>query len=52
VKESRHYDGRGSCWRKPSSAILSYGDPAGYLPPRRAIFEYIAVARGIKKDIE
>jgi GntR family transcriptional regulator/MocR family aminotransferase len=39
-------------WRNPSRHVLTYGDPAGYLPLRRAIFDYMAVARGIKGSAE
>jgi GntR family transcriptional regulator / MocR family aminotransferase len=39
-------------WKKHSSPILSYGDPAGYLPLRRAILEYMTLARGIRGEPE
>jgi GntR family transcriptional regulator/MocR family aminotransferase len=39
-------------WRTPSREVLSYGDPAGYLPLRRAIFEYATVARGVRGSPE
>jgi GntR family transcriptional regulator/MocR family aminotransferase len=36
------------CWRRRSAEMLNYGDPCGYLPLRRAIADYMALARGIR----
>jgi GntR family transcriptional regulator/MocR family aminotransferase len=35
-------------WRQPPSELLSYGDPAGYLPLREAIAAYLRAARGVQ----
>ena len=35
-------------WKNPSPRVLTYGDAAGYLPLRRAILDYMTLARGIK----
>jgi GntR family transcriptional regulator/MocR family aminotransferase len=35
-------------WRTPGEGLLRYGDPAGYLPLRRAIAEHLAVARAVR----
>ena len=40
-------------WRhgkRQSSALMAYGDPAGYVPLREAIAEYLGVARGVRCD--
>lgn len=34
-------------WRRQDSHLLGLGDPAGYLPLRRAIAEYLASARAV-----
>ena len=34
-------------WRHPDAALLTAGDPAGYLPLRRAIANYLATARAV-----
>jgi len=39
-------------WRSPSRSVLTYGDPAGYLPLRRAILNYMTVARGVRGSPE
>jgi GntR family transcriptional regulator / MocR family aminotransferase len=36
------------CWRSRSPELLNYGDPAGYMPLRRAIIEYMGIARGVR----
>ena len=36
------------CWRRRAIELLNYGDPAGYLPLRRAIVDYMTIARGIR----
>jgi GntR family transcriptional regulator/MocR family aminotransferase len=35
-------------WRQPPPELLSYGDPAGYPPLRKAIAEYLRAARGVR----
>jgi GntR family transcriptional regulator/MocR family aminotransferase len=35
-------------WRQPPPELLSYGDPAGYLPLREAIAAYLRAARGVQ----
>jgi GntR family transcriptional regulator/MocR family aminotransferase len=35
-------------WRQPPPELLSYGDPAGYPPLRKAIAEYLGAARGVR----
>ncbi len=40
-------------WRhgkRQSSALMAYGDPAGHVPLREAIAEYLGVARGVRCD--
>ncbi len=39
-------------WKKPATDTLTYGDPAGYVPLRRAIIEYMSLARGIRAEPE
>jgi GntR family transcriptional regulator/MocR family aminotransferase len=39
-------------WKKPTHDTLTYGDPAGYLPLRRAIVDYMSLARGIRAEPE
>jgi GntR family transcriptional regulator/MocR family aminotransferase len=39
-------------WRHPDAALLSAGDPAGYLPLRRAIADYLATARAVDCSAE
>lgn len=36
------------CWRRRSGDLLNYGDPAGFMPLRRAIADYMGLARGIR----
>lgn len=38
--------------RHAPSAVLTYGDPAGYRPLRRAIAEYLRAARGVNCSAE
>jgi GntR family transcriptional regulator/MocR family aminotransferase len=35
-------------WRQPPPELLSYGDPAGYLPLRTALAEYLIGSRGVR----
>ena len=38
-------------WRhgkRQSSELMAYGDPAGYVPLREAIAEYLRTARGVR----
>jgi GntR family transcriptional regulator / MocR family aminotransferase len=42
----------GSVWRRPSGALLGYGDPAGYWPLRREISAHLATARAVRCDPE
>jgi len=37
-------------WRLARPGDLDYGDPAGFMPLRRAIAEHIAVSRGVRCD--
>lgn len=37
-------------WRQPPRELLSYGDPAGYLPLREAIAGYLRSARAVRCD--
>lgn len=37
-------------WRQPPRTLLSYGDPAGYLPLRQAIAGYLQAARAVRCD--
>lgn len=39
-------------WRRQHSELLSYGDSGGYMPLRRAIASYLAVARAVRCDPE
>ena len=39
-------------WRQMSPELLSYHDPAGYLPLREAIVSYLATARGVRCNAE
>ncbi len=39
-------------WKTRENALLSYGDPAGYLPLRRAILDYMRIARGVRGEPE
>ncbi|HTK29755.1 MAG TPA: PLP-dependent aminotransferase family protein [Vicinamibacterales bacterium] len=39
-------------WRRRPFELLNYGDPAGYLPLRRAVIDYMSVARGIRAAAE
>jgi len=39
-------------WRHPDPALLSAGDPAGYLPLRRAIAGYLGTARAVDCSAE
>ncbi|PWT97596.1 MAG: PLP-dependent aminotransferase family protein, partial [Terriglobia bacterium] len=38
--------------RRAPAALLTYGDPAGYLPLRRAIAEYVRAARGVRAEAD
>jgi GntR family transcriptional regulator/MocR family aminotransferase len=42
----------GSVWRRPSGALLGYGDPAGYWPLRREISAHLATARAVRCEPE
>lgn len=35
-------------WRQPPTELLTYGDPAGYMPLRIAITDYLRAARGVR----
>lgn len=37
-------------WRRPPPALFVHGDPAGYLPLRRAIADHLAAMRGVRCD--
>jgi len=37
--------------RRLGREMLGYGDPAGYLPLRRVIAEYVGVSRGVSADV-
>lgn len=39
-------------WRKEGAGLLTYGDPAGYYPLRRAVAEYVQRARGVRCEAE
>jgi GntR family transcriptional regulator/MocR family aminotransferase len=39
-------------WRRPPSHLLRHGDPAGYLPLRAAIAQYLRAVRGLKVEAE
>lgn len=39
-------------WRRPPPALFAPGDPAGYLPLRRAIADHLAAMRGVRCDPE
>lgn len=39
-------------WRQRSEGLLTYGDPAGYLPLRQAIASYIRAARAVRCEKE
>jgi GntR family transcriptional regulator / MocR family aminotransferase len=36
------------CWRRPSYAMATYSDPAGYQPLREAIAHYLRLWRGVR----
>ncbi|MDQ3316832.1 MAG: PLP-dependent aminotransferase family protein [Actinomycetota bacterium] len=38
----------GQVWRRPSAALLGYGDPAGYGPLRREISDHLGPARAVR----
>lgn len=35
-------------WRRPANSLLSYGEPQGHAPLRRAIASYLGVARAVR----
>lgn len=35
-------------WRRPPRDLLAHAEPAGYLPLRRAIVDYLTTARGVR----
>jgi GntR family transcriptional regulator/MocR family aminotransferase len=37
----------GRIWRRPPAELTGYGDPAGYLPLRRVIAQYLQAVRGL-----
>jgi GntR family transcriptional regulator / MocR family aminotransferase len=39
-------------WRRPSTALLTYGDARGYAPLRQAVAEYLGAARGVRCSAE
>lgn len=39
-------------WRRNPSDLLGFGEPAGYLPLRRAIAAYVTVARAVRCEAE
>src|SRR5262245_55319842 len=39
-------------WRRHPSDLLGFGEPAGYLPLRRAIAAYLTVARAVRCEAE
>ena len=39
-------------WRRPPRDLLANAEPAGYLPLRRAIVDYLRTARGVRCDPE
>jgi GntR family transcriptional regulator/MocR family aminotransferase len=39
-------------WRNPPRELLGYGDPAGYLPLRQAIAEYLRTSRAVLCEAE
>lgn len=39
-------------WRNPPTSLLAHGEPAGYLPLRRAIAGYLRTARAVNCDEE
>jgi GntR family transcriptional regulator/MocR family aminotransferase len=42
----------GNVWRRPSGALLGYGDPAGYWPLRREISAHLGAARAVRCEPE
>ncbi|HET7272319.1 MAG TPA: PLP-dependent aminotransferase family protein [Rubrobacter sp.] len=42
----------GNVWRRPSGAMLGYGDPAGYLPLREEISAHLGSARAVRCEPE
>ena len=39
-------------WRRPPRALLAQAEPAGYLPLRQAIVDYLTTARGVRCEAE
>ncbi len=39
-------------WRRPPRELLAHAEPAGYLPLRRAIVDYLRTARGVRCEAE
>ncbi|WP_420418822.1 PLP-dependent aminotransferase family protein [Pacificispira sp.] len=39
-------------WRRPPRDLLAHAEPAGYLPLRRAIVDYLRTARGVRCEAE
>lgn len=39
-------------WRRPPRELLAHAEPAGYLPLRRAVVEYLRTARGVRCEPE
>jgi GntR family transcriptional regulator / MocR family aminotransferase len=42
----------GNVWRRPSGAMLGYGDPAGYRPLREEISAHLGLARAVRCEPE
>ncbi|MGF1609588.1 MAG: PLP-dependent aminotransferase family protein [Kiloniellales bacterium] len=42
----------GRIWRHPPTGLTGYGDPAGYLPLRRGIVQYLQAVRGLVCEAE
>jgi GntR family transcriptional regulator/MocR family aminotransferase len=43
---------QGRAARRAGREMLGYGDPAGHLPLRRAITDYVRVSRGVSVEVE
>jgi GntR family transcriptional regulator/MocR family aminotransferase len=39
-------------WRRPPRELLAHAEPAGYMPLRRAIVDYLRTARGVRCEAE
>ena len=39
-------------WRRPPMELMANTEPAGYLPLRRAIADYVRTARGVRCEVE